>query len=146
MTKTAKPPFEDEKIAAIFEGYPPKARRRLLELRALIFRTARETDGVGPLEETLKWSEPAYVTSETKSGTTVRIDWKDASPDSIQLYVHCQTSLIERFREEFDGLLEFEGNRAIRIPIAGTLPREPLGFCIAEALTYHLQKKRKRRR
>ena len=145
MSPTKKTPFEDERVAAIFEGYPPKARKRLLELRELIFRTARATEGVGALEETLKWSEPSYLTSETKSGTTIRIDWKAKAPESVQLYVHCQTSLIEHFREEFDGLLEFEGNRAIRISLSGRLPREPLGHCIAEALTYHARKKRRRR-
>lgn len=41
-------------------------------------KTAASTDGGGPIEETLKWGDPAYVTSATKSGSTIRVVWKKA--------------------------------------------------------------------
>ena len=59
-------PIENEAVARAFEGYPPNIRRRLLARRALILKTAASTDGVGELEETLKWGEPAYLTAESK--------------------------------------------------------------------------------
>jgi hypothetical protein len=34
----------------------------------MIFDVARQTKGVGKLQETLKWGEPAYVTAESGSG------------------------------------------------------------------------------
>ena len=45
-----------------------------MKLRQLIFDVAAKTKDVGQLEETLKWGEPAYLTSESKSGSLIRID------------------------------------------------------------------------
>ena len=69
-------PFEDDAVRAIFDSYPDEVRDRLMEVRALIFNAAANTSGVGPNEETLKWREPAYLTSTTKSGSTIRFGWK----------------------------------------------------------------------
>ncbi|MDQ0193270.1 hypothetical protein [Paenibacillus wynnii] len=44
-------------VAAVFDGYPPTLRRRLMQLRQLIFDTAEEIDGVGKLEEELRWGD-----------------------------------------------------------------------------------------
>lgn len=127
----------DPDVAAVFQGYPPKVRRRALALRKLIFRTAQKTDGVGPLEETLKWGEPAYLTSETGSGTTVRVAWKRSDPDHCGLYFHCQTPLVETFRSMFGERLRFEGNRAILFHVDEPVPEKEVAQCLALALTYH---------
>ncbi|MCY3963911.1 MAG: DUF1801 domain-containing protein [Acidobacteria bacterium] len=136
--------FENEDVAEKFEAYPPAIRSRLLVLRSLILETAENTDGVGPIEETLKWGEPAYVTSQSKSGTTVRIGWKKAQPSRYAMYLHCRTSLIETFRALFPDELRFEGNRAIVFDESNELPEDPLRFCIAAALTYHRNKRASR--
>jgi hypothetical protein len=133
--------FADSAVARVFDGYPPAIRRRLLALRALIFKTAAATDGVGELEETLKWGEPAYVTSKSGSGSTIRIDWKRSSPSQYAMYFHCQTNLVETFRTVFPRDFTYEGNRAIVFDAAGKVPRDALVFCIAAALTYHQKKK-----
>ena len=49
-------------------------------------KTAASTDGGGPIEETLKWGDPAYVTSATKSGSTIRVVWKKARPTAALTY------------------------------------------------------------
>lgn len=134
-------PFADASVAAVFESYPTKVRRRLMTLRRLIFETARKTEGVGPLQETLKWGEPAYLTSKSKSGTTIRIHWKQKSPDTYGMFVNCQTSLIDDYRTLFPHELTFEGNRAIVLPVHEDAPLEALRLCIEAALTYHLRKK-----
>ena len=51
-------------------------------LRSLLVEVAEDLC-VGPLTETLKWGEPAYLTEVTKAGTTVRIAWKPATPSMI---------------------------------------------------------------
>ena len=94
-------PFENPAVAQVFETYPPSARRKLMALRDLIFQTAASTEGVGEIEETLKWGVPAYVTSKTRSGSTVRIDWKKSNPTQYAMYFHCQTNLVETFRTLF---------------------------------------------
>ncbi len=124
-------------MARVFAAYPPRMRRKLLALRALIFRTAAVIDGVGALAETLKWGEPAYLTAESGSGSTIRIGWKPSAPSQYAMYFHCGTNLVARFRRAHAGALEFEGNRAIVFAASDPVPVETLAECIAAALTYH---------
>ncbi len=73
-------PFQDADVERAFGSYLPKIRRQLLALRELIFRTAALIEGVGEIEESLKWGEPAYLTAKSKIGSTIRIGWKESSP------------------------------------------------------------------
>ena len=66
--------IKNPEVATVFETYPKEIRAKLLLLRRLIFNVASETDGVGELEETLKWGQPSYLTTQTKSGSLIRID------------------------------------------------------------------------
>ena len=81
-------------VQAVFDSYPADIRKCLMELRNLLLETAADTEGVGPLEETLKWGEPSYLTSRSRSGSTIRMAWKAKTPDEYALYFNCQTSLI----------------------------------------------------
>lgn len=123
-----------------FNSYPDHIKPKMEELRGLIYEVADTTEGVGNLEETLKWGEPAYLTKNPKSGTTIRIDWKDKNPVQIAMYVSCTTTLIENFRMQFTGRLKFEGKRAVVFPAEKPLPRKELMICIQMALRYHLDK------
>jgi hypothetical protein len=132
--------FENVAVARVFEAYPPRIRRKLLALRRLIFETAASTEGVGKLEETLKWGGPAYLTSQSRSGSTVRIAPKKANPSAYAVYFHCRTDLVDTFRRLFPTELKFEGNRAIVFDESDAVPTDSLAFCIAAALTYHRNK------
>jgi hypothetical protein len=132
--------FHSPAVAATFSDYPPKIRARLLNLRALIFEVAAETPGVGAIEETLKWGEPAYLTTETKSGSTIRIAWKKSQPNQYSMYFICTTNLVETFRSLFPREFEYEGNRAINFKAEGAIPEDSIRFCIAAALTYRLNR------
>ena len=131
--------FQSPAVAATFDGYPSTMRAKLLTLRELNFEVAAETQGVGALEETLKWGEPAYLTSETKSGSTIRIAWKKSQPDRYSMFFICTTNLIETFRSLFPHDFEYEGNRAIHFKTEAALPEDSIRFCIAAALTHRLQ-------
>jgi len=72
-------PFQNPAVAEVFAVCPPGMRRKLLALRRLIFETAAKIDGVGEIEETLKWGEPAYLMAETRSGSTVRVGWNKSN-------------------------------------------------------------------
>ncbi|MEM7119630.1 MAG: DUF1801 domain-containing protein [Pseudomonadota bacterium] len=134
-------PQIEQSVCAAFDAAPTALRLRMLALRDLIFETADAMDGVGPLTETLKWGEPAYLTEASKSGSTIRIGWKKASPTRYALYFNCNTSLIETFRAQFGDDLTFEGNRAIVFDKNDALPSAMVASCIASALTYHRDKK-----
>src|SRR5260370_37333640 len=76
-TNAAKSPraaFTDPRVEAVFSAYPEPLRAKLLALRRLIFATAKATEGVGALQETLKWGQPSYLTPATGSGSTIRLD------------------------------------------------------------------------
>ena len=135
--------FASSDVQSDFKAYPPAVRSKLLVLRALVFDTARRTPGAGRLTETLKWGQPSYLTEETGSGTTVRIDRLKAG-DGYAIYFHCQSGLLDHFRELYPDTFTFEGKRALRFGLADRLPVRPLRHCIALALTHHLRKKAKR--
>ncbi|WOO39677.1 DUF1801 domain-containing protein [Rubellicoccus peritrichatus] len=134
-------PFNESSVAAVFEAYPESVRGKLLKLRELIFQAAVQTPGVGAIEETLKWGQPSYLTSETKSGTTIRIDALSSEPGCYGIYFHCQTTLVETFRNEFGDKFRYEGNRALIFDANEAVPEKALLECISMALTYHLRKK-----
>jgi hypothetical protein len=128
-------------VDAIFAGYPSPVKSKLLALRRLILDTAKRTEGVGALEETLKWGQPSYLTTESKSGSTIRIDRVKTEAGRYAVYFHCQTDLVETFRELYPEL-RYGGNRSILLDAGDRLPEASLRHCIALALTYHLRKRK----
>jgi Domain of unknown function (DU1801) len=129
-------------VAAVFDAYPKAIRQRLLFLRRVIFDVASQTDGVGALEETLKWGQPSYLTTASKSGSLIRIDRGKSPEGSYAMYFHCQTTLVDTFRGMFRDELRFEGSRAIVFGPCDRVPLPELRQCIALALTYRLGNKR----
>lgn len=121
-------------VEEVFESYPDDIRKKLKFLRQLIVDTAREIDGVGLLEETLKWGEPSYL---AKGGSTIRIGWKKSSPTHYAMYFNCNTKLVDTFKELYTAEFRYEGNRAIVFQQDATIALEELQHCIALSLTYH---------
>lgn len=124
-------------IAAAFAVFPERVSARLLEVRGLIFETAARNEGVGPLTETLKWGEPAYLTEATGSGSTVRLGWFRSSERECAVLFNCRTTLVDEFRERFPDIFAFEKNRALLLDSRQPLPEAPLSACLSMALTYH---------
>jgi hypothetical protein len=133
--------FQNPAVAAAFAACPAPIRTKLLALRRLIFDTARTTEGVGALEEALKWGQVSYLTNESKSGSTIRIDQVKSTAGQYAVYFHCQTDLVETFRELYPEL-SYGGNRSILLDAADQLPKTALRHCVALALTYHLNKRK----
>ncbi len=131
--------FANADVAAAFKAYPADVRRRLIELRELVFETAAGTDGVGALSEALKWGQPSFLTEETRSGTTVRIDRLKKS-DGYAIYFHCQSGLVGQFKELYPDTFRYEGKRAILFELKDRVPVKALRHCIGLALTHHLRK------
>ena len=121
-------------VKLIFDSYPNSVQKKILYLRKLVIETAKETDEVTRLEETLKWNEPSYL---TKVGSTIRMDWKPKFPNQYALYFQCSSRLVETFKLIFKNIFEFEGKRAIIFQLEDEIPTEALKYCIKAALTYH---------
>ena len=143
-TKKPRPKGSTSAVEAVFGAYPKPVKAKLQALRRLILDTAKSTKGVGALEETLKWGQPSYLTPETKSGSTIRIDQVKPEPGQYAVYFHCQTNLVETFRELYPEL-RFSGNRAILLDAKEKLPEAALRHCVALALTYHLNGRKRAR-
>ena len=61
-------------------------------------------------------------------------EFKNLQPGKYFIYVH-------EFREQFADLFQYEGNRALIFDARRRLPVKEVGFCIDQALTYHLRKR-----
>ncbi|EFO32790.1 conserved hypothetical protein [Roseibium sp. TrichSKD4] len=133
-----KYPFSDTSVERAFEAFPPKEQVGLLILRDLIFDCAAETKEVGSILEALKWGQPAYLTPDTKSGSTIRLGLPKTG--GYGLYTHCQTTLISDFQALFPDDFVFEGNRAIHFRAEESIPIDKVRLLIKAALTYHLKK------
>jgi hypothetical protein len=142
MTNPSQEKFKNPEVFSVFENYPKDLKAKLLILRELIFEVAKKNKVVGELEETLKWGQPSYLTSKSKSGSTIRIDKIKSRDYDYAMFFHCQTNLVDSFREMFRDELKYEGNRAILFKMKDKLPIAKLKFCISMALTYHFDKKK----
>lgn len=129
--------FSSQRIATVFEGFPSPERAKLLALRALIFETAASLPQIGQIEETLKWGQPAYLTSQTKSGTTIRLGVQKQG--GAALFIHCQTTVIPEFQHMFPDEFTFDGTRAVHIRKVDTPTLQKLKMLITRALSYHLK-------
>jgi hypothetical protein len=125
-------------VAAAFVAFPAAARGQLEQARAAIFAVAEEISA-GPLTETLKWGEPAYLTQATRAGTTVRLGLVGGRPAVL---FHCQTTLVASFRTDLPQAFAYFGNRAL-ILAPGSDPAA-LSICLGRALTYRRSKRKAR--
>lgn len=125
-------------VAEVLAQYPDNVQARIRWLRSLIYDVAAETEGVGPLEETLKWGQISYLTPHTKSGTTIRIDALKDGSDRLGMFVHCQTTLVDTYRALYGDQFTYEGTRCLHVDPEP--PLDALRHCIALALTYHQNK------
>lgn len=127
-------------ILPAFEKYPPQQRATLVILRKMILDVAQTDPRIGEIEEALRWGEPAYLTSQTKAGSTIRLGVEKTSGVPA-LFFNCNTTLVEGFRQQFDTELRYSKNRAVLVDKTEGKTGDALRICIAAALTYHLRDK-----
>lgn len=138
------PSRPDAAVAEVFASYPDDVRAKLVALRQLILDTADGLVSVGTIEETLRWGQPSYLTSETKTGSTIRI--APTARDSVHdygMYFICRTNLVSTFRTMFGEVFTYEKNRALLFDVDEAVPTNELRECVAMALTYHSSKQRR---
>jgi hypothetical protein len=122
-------------VAAAFDAFPDESRQVLLAARAEVFAAASGYPRIGPLTETLTWGEPAYLTEETRSGSTLRLALSGGAPAML---VNCRTTLVEEVRARCADAFRYDGTRGILL--AGA-PAEAVRHAAWLVLTYHLRKR-----
>lgn len=129
--------FASADIAAAFDIADLQARKGLLILREMIFEVGDDLPQIGKINEALRWGQPAYLTPETKSGTTLRLGIPKSG--GFALFVHCQTTLISDYQAAFPNVTNIEGNRAILFNTTAEIDPNKHKWLIRQALTYHLK-------
>mgnify|MGYP000267365233 FL=1 len=129
MTIASKRSEPGPEIEPVFGRYASGVREGLTRLRDLILDVAEEVDA-GPLEETLKWGQPSYLTKRSKTGTPIRIDGDKNDEAAFALFVNCQTSLVEEWKDRFEHSC-YGGNRSVHSRRAEHLQRPELRIMIA---------------
>lgn len=128
-------------IAAAFDVWPEPVQQVLLDIRARLYHLAAKDDRIGPLQECLKWGQPSWLTHKSKSGTTIRLGYDDATPNRAWIYVHCGTSLISDYKDRFGDQLQYKGKRAVALPLQDMPEGHLLDAALSMALLYHVNKK-----
>lgn len=126
-----------DNIAAYLKERPEELRAPLLALRRLVFQTAAEDDRIGPLVETLKWGEPAYLTQASGAGTTLRLGWKRAMPGHFGMFFNCRTRVSDQIKEMFPDVFTFDGTRGLLFKVGDVVPQHEVKICMGLILTYH---------
>lgn len=111
------------------------------KLRALILETARETEGVGALAESLKWGEPSFTPARPRIGSSVRLAIRN--DETVAMLFICHTHLVDQFRELYPYVFTFEGDRALVFTTGKPVPLAETKHCVAMALTWHLNRRRR---
>lgn len=123
-----------QEVDLVFANYPEFVSAKMQHLRALVIDTAKDIEEVTSLEETLKWGEPSFI---TKKGSTLRMDWKEKTPDQYAMYFQCTSRLIDTFKLIFGNTFNFDGKRAIIFQLNQDIPETELKWCIRACLNYH---------
>lgn len=118
------------------DGWPAPAQDAFCKLRGIVLDTANRIPDLTVLE-TLKWGQPSWLPDRPRVGSTLRANWVPARPNDLTLYVHCQTTLAATMRDLYPDAFDFEGNRALHIPLDRPLPEQALAHCADLTLTYH---------
>lgn len=91
----------------------------------------------------MRWQQPSYVTAETGSGSTIRIDRVKGSDRAVALFFHCQSGLVPEFRQRYGAKFTYGGERCLVFERAADIDEEAVRHCLALALTHHLRKRKR---
>lgn len=116
-------------ITKLYSNYSQNEQNKIQELIDLIESVAEEL--TIELTPSLKWNQLSF---SCKQGTPIRVD--RFSEGTIGIFVHCQTTLVDEWRDMFGTTMNFSKTRAILLDSNAQLPRDELKMCIQMALNY----------
>ena len=119
-------------IESPMDFYFPIAKETAKQIQKIIYEIAEE-ENLGEITESLKWGESSF---SVNSGSPVRMDWKEETPDYFYIYFNCRTLLVETFRIVYESKLEFQGNRAIKFDLSKKIPFKILKDCLSVVMKY----------
>ncbi|MEP1766464.1 MAG: DUF1801 domain-containing protein [Sulfitobacter sp.] len=123
-------------FADTLRSWPQQAQDQFIQMRAVILTAAQQAD-VGLVDETLKWGQPSWRPKRPRTGSTLRLNWQDNSPQTIALYVDCKSTISSTMRDIYPDEFKYESNRALRLPLGAALPDAALDHLARMTFTYH---------
>ena len=120
--------------------WPQAAQGHFHGARALALRAAQGAE-TGPLDETLKWGQPAWRPRRPRTGSTLRLNWSPARPDHLMAFVDCKTDLASLMSTRFPGQFENDGRRSLAFDLNAPLPQDAIAQLAHLTFTYHRRKR-----
>ena len=127
-------------ILDVTAAWSEPAQTRFLTWRALFGDVAAAAD-IGPLDESLKWGQPAWRPRRPRTGSTLRVDWSPATPDRLDLFVDCKTDLAHRVHDAFPHAFETDGRRRLSVRLDTAHDADALWHLAFATFTYHRHKR-----
>lgn len=122
------------------ESWPAPAQSHFVRLRSIVHDVATKAE-IGPLDESLKWGQPAWRPKRARTGSTLRVDWSPATPDRLMAYVDCKTNLAAQMDTRFPGQFHNDGRRALGFSLRTALDEDAVWQLAHLTLTYHRAKR-----
>lgn len=116
--------------------WPIEAQTRFAEIRGLILDAAKQV-AIGPLTESLKWGQPAWRPERPRTGSTLRLNWSDKSPQTLAFFVDCKTTLAAQMFAAYPFDFEYKSNRELQVHLDAALPNSAINHLAELTFTYH---------
>ncbi|WP_299297883.1 hypothetical protein [uncultured Tateyamaria sp.] len=124
----------------LIANWPDRVQLAFARART-VFCDVADAAEVGPLDESLKWGQPAWRPRRARTGSTLRMTWSPETPDHLLVYVDCKTDLAEQMEARFPGQFDNDGRRAMTFEIGADLPEDALWQLAYLTFTYHRNKR-----
>ena len=122
-------------LLALIAKWSGPAQQGLWACRA-IFHDVAGTAGIGHLDESLKWGQPAWRPTRPRQGSTLRANWSEKSPQTLALFVDCKTTLAATMRDIYPSDFVYESNRALHMRLDADLPAQAIDPLARLTFTY----------
>ncbi|WP_299768522.1 hypothetical protein [uncultured Tateyamaria sp.] len=122
------------------ENWPDEAQTHFLRLRSIVHDVATSAD-IGPLDESLKWGQPAWRPKRPRVGSTLRVDWSPTTPNRLMAFVDCKTDLAAQMDNRFPQQFHNDGRRALGFDLDAPLDEDAVWQLAHITLTYHRAKR-----
>lgn len=118
-------------------GWTTAAQQQFHAIRAIALEVAQHPL-IGPLDECLKWRQPAWRPRTPRTGSTLRVNWTHGLADALMVYVDCKTDLAGQMSTRFPDQFHNDGRRSLRFDLAAPLPGDAIRQLAYLTFTYHL--------
>tara|TARA_R110002110_G_scaffold23490_2_gene89420 strand:+ start:1040 stop:1462 length:423 start_codon:yes stop_codon:yes gene_type:complete len=128
-------------LQAVVSTWSDPARAAFWACRELFHQTAVQA-GTGPLDETIKWGQPAWRPVRARTGSTLRMGWSPAKPAHLSLFVDCKTDLAARMRDLYPNLAGNDGRRQMALDLTQPLPEQAVSHLAQMTFCYHRSRRK----